>query len=143
MNLNTSHEIKKIQSQITSLRKEADAINSEIKVAKERRKGINDTVSVLNKRLKEIERANSSTGELVVSEHAFLRYLERVKGMDLEKLQSEIVTDMLKNTVSTLGGTGSYPADLEGSFKAVIKNFTYLMIARLNTTNILVNTWVY
>jgi len=47
---------------------------------------------------------------IIVSDHAIVRYIERVKKMDIEQLKKEILTDDVMLLISQLGGNGSYPA---------------------------------
>ncbi len=38
----------------------------------------------------------------MVSEHAMLRYLERVKGIDLKEIEKEILSDSVSDTIETI-----------------------------------------
>ena len=73
------------------------------------------------KKLQELEKSLknfvSSKEGLVVTEHALLRYCERVLKIDLEKAKTEIVTETLKEQVEKLGN-GEYP---NGDFRVVIR----------------------
>ena len=59
--------------------------------------------------------------KIYISDHAMLRYLERAKGVNVEQLRGEIITDQLIDMVSTLGTTGEYPV---GEGKIALKNGT-------------------
>lgn len=67
----------------------------------------------------ELEKTSKSD-ELIVSDHSLIRYLERVKGLDIEALRQEIVTDELKALYKQLGD-GKYPIQQEGG-RAVVKD---------------------
>lgn len=49
-----------------------------------------------------------TANRLVVTEHALLRYLQRVEGIDLEAVCQAIATPELEHAVATLGN-GKYP----------------------------------
>jgi hypothetical protein len=59
-------------------------------------------------RIKELEEKikalPTKTGGVVVSEHALLRYLERVKGMDLNAIAAEILDDKSKELIEFAQG---------------------------------------
>lgn len=77
----------------------------------------------LSKKKKELDRVNHEieilTRELTVSEHAILRYIERVYELDIEKIQKEILESPSLATIDVLG-SGRYP--LQCGAKAVIKD---------------------
>ncbi len=54
-----------------------------------------------------------------VSEHALLRYLERVKGIDIKTCEQEILNKKVLEMIETLGGNGSFPNE---NFKLVMKD---------------------
>lgn len=58
----------------------------------------------------------------IVTEHAMLRYVEHVYGINLEDIQNNILTDRNVLAYKTLGN-GRYPVgDIGSGCKAVIKN---------------------
>jgi hypothetical protein len=62
---------------------------------------------------------------LKVTEHAIIRYLERVKGLDIEEIEKEILTDSLKDMVTNLGNTGTFPGN---GFRILMKDGTITTI---------------
>lgn len=77
----------------------------------------------VKERIADIEEASK---ELVVSEHALLRYLERVKGVDLEEIKQEMLTNKTQELFETLG-PGKYP--IEGaSARLVVKGSTVVSV---------------
>lgn len=54
-----------------------------------------------------------------VSDHAIVRYLERVKGLDIKAIKEEIAPQHVRNQIRALG-SGYYPVD--GKFKIRVKN---------------------
>lgn len=64
----------------------------------------------------------SSANDLIVSDHAIVRYLERVLGYELEVLRAQILTDELKSFAKNFKGNGKFPFGDKHQFQAVIKN---------------------
>ena len=60
-----------------------------------------------------------TNNELIVSDHAMLRYLERVLEIDLKQIEGYILSENIKNMVSKLGTSGKFP--YENGFQVVIK----------------------
>lgn len=56
--------------------------------------------------------------EVIVSEHAILRYLERVEGVDIEKIKERILNEEFKKAYNVLGD-GKYP--IENKFFVRVK----------------------
>ena len=70
--------------------------------------------------------------EIKVSDHAIVRYLERIKGVDINAIKEEIVTDNIRKMVDTLGGAGIYP---DRNHKVVMKNYTVVTVETLKENN--------
>lgn len=62
---------------------------------------------------------------LQVSDHALVRYLERVKGLDREAIEAEMITDDLVEQVRVLGGNGKFVS--EGR-RVIIRDFLIVTI---------------
>lgn len=60
-----------------------------------------------------------------LSDHAIVRYLERVQNVDIKQIKSSIITPEIREMVEKLGGTGEFP---NGDFKVVIKDYVVLTI---------------
>jgi predicted transcriptional regulator len=71
---------------------------------------MNKQLSRLQKYEEELQSLKQRSKEIIVSEHAILRYLERVYKLDITKLYEEIVTEELKHNYAKLGN-GSYSID--------------------------------
>lgn len=92
-------KIKQVENSIKSLEAKRSLVQSELST---KHKELNVLQHELNK-------AKRST-LLVVSEHAMLRYLERVYKLDLEKLHLEIVPVAMRESILELG-SGNYCVD--------------------------------
>lgn len=107
--------LKGLQSQVNKMKAEIDLDQSDL-VNKQR------LLSYKRKALKELKDkidSFSANKELIVSEHAILRYLERVQGIDTDKVVASIKNDTIMGLYEKLGGNGKYPCD---DFTAVISN---------------------
>lgn len=65
--------------------------------------------------------------EIHVTDHALIRYLERVKGLDRAALEAEIVTDELQGLVDQIGGSGRIPLKASG-FTVVLRDYAILSL---------------
>lgn len=68
---------------------------------------------------------NKKKGDVIISDHAVLRYLERVKGIDIEAVKKEMLTDGLLHLINVLGGTGQYPNQ---HLTYVFKNYNLITV---------------
>ena len=98
-------KIKSIQTMIAKTQLEIDNLK-----AQQRSIGESMKLSRLQKYEEELQSLKQRSKEIIVSEHAILRYLERVYKLDTNKLYEEIVTVELKNNYAKLGN-GSYSID--------------------------------
>ena len=113
--MNKKKTKKELQSQLNAVKSEILAMKTEIankqkeftlkqKIAK----GLEKAIEVYN-----------DPDEIVVSEHALLRYFERVKGFDLNAVKAEILSENVLSLVNKLGGSGYYP---NNGYRVVIKD---------------------
>lgn len=108
---------KRLQSQLSKAEGEAQALRLELsRVQSDYSKKQNDVARLK----KEIEKLSAGKG-LTVSEHAILRYQERVNGLDLEQAKSAILSPSVLALIEKLGGSGEYP-NKEGGFVVVLKD---------------------
>lgn len=63
--------------------------------------------------------------EPTVTEHAIIRYLERVMGLDLDNIRNEILSPEVATQIKALGG-GKYP--IGDGHKAVVKGMAVVSI---------------
>lgn len=74
--------------------------------------------SSLKRLEKEIHKLNKRKG-LIVSEHALLRYLERVTGIDLDMIRNEIASKEIVELAERFGGNGKF---FTKSYAVIIEN---------------------
>jgi hypothetical protein len=110
--------LKELQSQLVKRKAEAQALQFEIA---QKQKELSLKEKNIKTLFEKIESLNSNSTKLKVSEHSLLRYLERVKGLDLKAVEQEMLNDQrLIQATSVLGGNGTFPFD--GKYQYVIRN---------------------
>ena len=62
---------------------------------------------------------------LGVTDHAIIRYLERVKGVDMMSVKNDILSFNLVDTINRLGGTGVY---VDQEHKVVVEDYKVITI---------------
>ncbi len=107
--------LEKLEGEMEALKMQKISIGQEIQAK-------NTQVTKVKNELKKL---NKKSDNIIVSEHAILRYLERVKKVDLELLCGEILTKEVIEAYQQLGD-GKYPINNE--YKVVIKDNVVLTV---------------
>lgn len=111
--LQTTRE--KLSGEITVARKEQDRLQ----------KRVNELRRDLTATEKKIQTLTERNAKVVISEHALLRYFERVLGFDIESIKQTLLPEQVEQQVKVLGG-GVYPVD--NKFKVRIRGNTVLTV---------------
>ena len=98
----------KLQSEIEAIKIEREILNNKLQSAERN----------LGKILEEIKKLKEGS-KIIVSEHAMLRYIERVLGIDLKEIERRILTDEVKEQYKIVGN-GRFPINDE--FRALIRD---------------------
>lgn len=115
-----THTLKQFQTQLKKLESELESVQLEMKVKQKefelKRKVIND----LKTRIEQMK----IKSDVIISEHALLRYFERVLGYNLEDIKSNLISSKTRDLILMLGNNGEYPnEDSYGNkFKIILKN---------------------
>lgn len=107
---------KELQSQLQKTLGEAEALKVEI-AQKQREYAAKQTAA------KEIEQrldAANKSSTITVTEHAILRYQERVQKVDTQKIKEEPLSPDILQMIATLGGSGKYPH--KNGYHVIVKN---------------------
>lgn len=100
-----THELKSLQGRRDKMRQVISICESEVrdkhKELNQKNKELNDKKKQLNLILKNIKNIENNK-DVVISEHAILRYLERVKGFNLEDIKNEMLDVTTKDTLKVL-----------------------------------------
>lgn len=122
MSVKDSQTLKGLQ--VRKARIESDMVQLR-ESSKAAQRAFSDAQSQLASVNAQIESMRSASKEIVVSEHAILRYLERVKGLDLDSIRKEIISEETSIMAKAMGN-GSYP--IHNGFKVVIKDMTVVSV---------------
>lgn len=96
MDLKTARELKKLETRVT----EHQVALDDYKVRKsELDKNINKTNQALGQLKAQIENLKASNKDTTVCEHATLRYIERVLGIDLNEINLKILPDKQREII--------------------------------------------
>ena len=82
----------------------------DLKTAKALQRETNDKVSALSDKIKSLKKQCEAlkTREIIISDHAVVRYFERVEGFDIENIKAAICPDSAKKQIGVVR-TGSFP----------------------------------
>lgn len=114
-------KVKSLKTQLSIRRSEYELLKNEIALKQKESSDKRKIIDALEKEISIIE----SNQQLKVSEHAILRYFERVGGHDLQEIEDKIMTTELIEMVNKLGGNGVYPCD---GFSVKVKDFTIVTV---------------
>lgn len=115
----TGHDLKGLQVQRDKTRSALDAARFDQKAANQKVNELQKKLETLDRQIKDqLERARE-VGSAVVSEHAMLRYFERVMGFNLEEIKAKVIPNKTAEMIAKLG-PGVYP--VEGGFKIKVKD---------------------
>lgn len=67
---------------------------------------------------------------VTVSDHAIVRYLERVVGVDIAALRRDILTTSIANMANRTGGSGTFAnaEDRDSPFRVVVHDFNVVTV---------------
>lgn len=94
-------QLKRLNTEDRKLRLEKKEIIGKTNISdkeKQYLKEIRSKRRLINKKIKKIKKNN-----MIISEHAIIRYMERVKGIDIEEIKKEMVGEREKSIIKTLG----------------------------------------
>lgn len=109
-----AHELKQLRTRISKQRAESEVLKDEVRDAQRKASESRRKLSGLEDQLREAQNT-----ELIVTEHAILRYLERVVGLNLDEVKNKILTDTIRAQTKALGRSGRFPND---GFKVIMEN---------------------
>jgi len=120
-NMKDVRQIKKLKSLLNTMQSDVEVLKIDF-TNKQREYGVK--VQEINNLKKEIEKLEG-LDTLKVSEHAIVRYFERVLGYNIEEIEGIILSDNVVKMIETLGGSGTFPNE---NFQVVMKNNTVITI---------------
>ena len=97
--------LNKMESKLADLEHEITALQ----------KARSECESVIKEEKRKLTYQNT---DVTITDHAVLRYFERIKGYDISEIRKTILPDEVKEQIHKLGG-GEYPVN---GFSIVVKN---------------------
>lgn len=116
-------KLKGLQVRLNKMLSEADLLKADISRKQKELALKNTNIQDIKK---QIQSLNSPTSPRI-TEHAYLRYLERVKGNNLAEIEAEIITPELMKMIDILGGSGTFPSN---GFNIVMKEYNIITITQ-------------
>ena len=89
-------KIKKTQQQIQALKDNISNVQLEVDIRAKELQTMRDNLITLETRLKEITPKKQSK-DLVISDHALIRYLERILGYPIQDIKKDLVRQIKEN----------------------------------------------
>ena len=117
----SSSELKKLQTRLKEKQEERKWTLAEIEARRKQEQVMLGEIQSLEAQIKKLK---DKTKEPIVSEHAMLRYIERVIGVNLDDIRTKILTPEVKTMIDTLGN-GKFP--IEGG-RIVVKDRTVVTV---------------
>lgn len=108
-------QIRQLQILIVDWEKDVSKLEKERKDLDKRLHSLHCSIDRTKKKIKQLQ---ETAEEPLISDHAIIRYLERVKGFDIEAIKKEMMPDKLRNVIGTLN-SGKFPT---GEFTAVVRD---------------------
>lgn len=121
MGIKKTQELKQLQTRLAKANVDWRAAREETKAAQKKESQIyNQIVDIENKIQLLLEEAKDP----IITEHALLRYFERVKGFDLEAIRSEILNEKTTELIKEFK-SGKFPVN---GYRVVVKKGTVTTI---------------
>lgn len=102
-----SHNLKYLKTKLEKLNSQREIL---IKETKQKQNELNKIKKEMESLLNEINRLQSGD-DLIFSEHAILRYIERVMGIDLDELKEKILPKNEREKILNVADSMAYKKD--------------------------------
>ncbi|MDO4813540.1 MAG: hypothetical protein Q3988_00440 [Gemella sp.] len=122
---NSREELKKLQSMLASVESELNTLTIKEKQIKTEISTKKQSVNMIKQK---IQALSKNSDEITVSEHAIVRYLERVMEIDMEDFVDKILPEEDKKVIKKLGN-GQYSVN-QGSHIVVVRNGVVMTIKK-------------
>lgn len=121
--MSKSAQLKNLQTQRKELRGELGSVNKIISEGMKKKTEIKARMEILDNQI-----TGMQDKEVVITEHAMLRYIERVMGLNMDDVRMEILPEVTEKQVQALR-QGTFPVNDGGKgFKILVKNNTVVTI---------------
>lgn len=99
MSVRDSHLLKQLETRLSKLRAERDMTKQALQEAEAAHVAVGEKVRAVER---EIANLKDGSREPVLTEHALLRYIERVHGIDLDQIRAQMLTPAVAEQIRTL-----------------------------------------
>jgi hypothetical protein len=113
---NAAAELKGLQTQLAKSIANKEILQNDVKLKQKELAELTDKINGMQTRIAEI---TSDEKEPVISEHAILRYLERIKGLDITAIKDEILDEKTIANIKFIKRNGKIKRD---AFNLVVKD---------------------
>lgn len=120
MSIKKTQKLKQLQSRKARLEIDAAEAAKDLKSLQKKHQKTSQQLASINKEIAQLQ-----DSEIIISEHAILRYLERSKDISIDTIKNEILSDATKLAIQSMG-SGKYP--IGKGLKACVKNNTVVSI---------------
>ena len=124
MSYKQSAEQKALETRRNELQAERKVLVGEIADKQQISAVMKKKIGLLHKKIESIKEATPK--KIIVSEHAMLRYLERVRGIDLQEISDIILTE---KSVKVVQEFGDCKINTENGFKIIVKNNSVVTVS--------------
>ena len=100
-------KILELREQLAALQKEANQLKIDVADTQRVLAGKFDLIDEIQEELTAMEDVHVKA---IVTDHALIRYLERMKGLNRAQVEAEILSPEILSWVNKLGGSGTYPS---------------------------------
>jgi chromosome segregation ATPase len=114
------NNLKSLQTRKNSLQSDIDDLEKERNEINRRIKDKRNSLLQINNNIKQLQ------ANVIVTEHAKLRYLERVKGINMVELEKEILGENLREQIKILG-SGRF--NMNG-YRLIVKNNSIITVEK-------------
>ena len=111
-----SNELKYLQTQRQKLVSQREILKKVTKEKQDELTSLNSKIKNIDERLEKLISGN----EIIFSEHAIIRYIERVLGINLTDIKAKILTESEKDECMQMGGNLTYKKE---DFTVKIQDF--------------------
>lgn len=124
-----SQAVNQLNKELRNLEKEIESLQEKnrkkLEECSKLQKEVSNKIHLRDSIQIKISQIKNKNVDLKVSDHAILRYLERIQGVDVQSVRDKLLTPKLKEFVATVGGNGTFP--IEGG-KVVIRDNTIITV---------------
>jgi len=121
MTIKNAQELKQLQSRKAKIEVSLKSLEMEAKEKQQACSKARNQLQAIKREIKDLQES-----DVIVTEHAMLRYLERAMGLDLGEIKKKILTEQNIVLIENMG-SGKYP--IGDGLKAVVKGRVVVSVA--------------